>query len=60
MTTFTSASLSEHLEHTAHMVGPLNVCLGLNLAILTGSHTHCDSNAHCSPGSQDLALTSNE
>ena len=42
------------------MVGPFTICLGLDLATLTGSHIHCDtdSDTRCSPISQDPALTS--
>ena len=42
------------------MVCPFTVCLGLDQATLTGTHIHCDidSDAPCSPRSQDLALTS--
>ena len=61
MTTLTSASLSQkHQEHTARMVGLLTISLGLGLTTLTstGSHMHRVSDAHCSPRSQDPALTS--
>ena len=59
MTTLAPASLlQEHQEHRAHMVGPLSFSLGLGLATPTGTHMHRDSDTHCNPRSQDLALTS--
>ena len=59
MTTLAPASLlREHQEHRAHMVGPLSFSLGLGLATPTGTHMHHDSDTHCNPRSQDLALTS--
>ena len=59
MTTLASASLpQEHQpDQETRMVGPLTVSLGMDLATLTDSHMHHDSDARCSPIAQDLALT---
>ena len=57
MLTVASASLSQELpEHRARIIGWSTYCL--DLAILTGSHVHRDSDPHCSPRSTDPVLTS--